>query len=265
MLRWLPAEIKIPMRLIAQWAVFMFVAFCWLPYKQWLERRSGAVRQAERSFVKALRDIAPRTTRKPVVVLMVGLIGSGKTQVARVLADELGAVLLEGSEIYQHFERMHAREGSVRRAAEEAALVILKQGGNVIIDRDNVGWLVHSSFRLRAKVHRLAEIYTIRTTADMKKMLLRVATGQSEHFATDTAARLTLRLHNGLDHIAELSEFFCRAQLHYVIGRHNGMPVRLRKLPFPVFATIDTTTRGWREEAKKAARRIKQSSGETRT
>lgn len=261
MWRAIPMHVRLFLRFIAQWAVFMFVAFCWLPYKQWLKQRSREMRRAERTFLEALREIQPRKTKAPVVVLMVGVVGSGKTPVAKMIGRLIGATLIEGSAIYEHLLKMRVHDGGVRRIAEEATLLALKQGGNVVVDRDNVGPLGHMSLRVRSAVLRRARVYTVRTTADISKIVLRVLTGQFDDFTTDVSAKLTLRLGNGLEHLQRLCELACRLPLHYVAERRSDPTMRLRRLPFPVLATVDTTRRGWQRDVTRLAKRIAEDAG----
>ena len=55
-------------------------------------------RSAENSF-QAKLGIRKRKTKKPLIVAMIGLVGSGKSSVARELARHIGATVVEGDAI----------------------------------------------------------------------------------------------------------------------------------------------------------------------
>ena len=55
--------------------------------------------QAAQDAFMAKLDIKKRKTQTPVIVAIIGLVGSGKSSVAQELAKHIGATVIEGDDI----------------------------------------------------------------------------------------------------------------------------------------------------------------------
>ena len=62
------------------------------------EKLTKKERAAQDAFMAKL-DIKKRKTEKPVIVAVIGLVGSGKSSVAQELAKHIGATVIEGDDI----------------------------------------------------------------------------------------------------------------------------------------------------------------------
>ena len=94
--------------------------------------------QAAQNAFMAKLDIKKRKTDKPVIVAVIGLVGSGKSSVARELAKHIGATVIEGDDIRVELRKQSERYEKSRAIAENAAIEVVKQGGNIILDSDFV-------------------------------------------------------------------------------------------------------------------------------
>ncbi len=88
-------------------------------------------------FIKTLK-VMPRKTKKAIVIAIIGLVGSGKTSVAKELANLLPATIIEGDDIRVQLRKQNERYEGARKIAENAVSKVIKQGGNVILDSDHI-------------------------------------------------------------------------------------------------------------------------------
>lgn len=101
------------------------------------ETLTAKERRAQETFMAQL-VVKKRKTHTPLVIALVGLVGSGKSSVARELAAALGATIVEGDAIRVGLRAQSERYERARAIAEHAAIEIVKQGGTVILDSDFV-------------------------------------------------------------------------------------------------------------------------------
>lgn len=107
-------------------------------------------RAAQEAFMAKL-DIKERKTKKPVIVAMVGLVGSGKSSVAGKLAEHIGATIIEGDAIRILLRKEGERYEGTRKIAENIGQEIVRRGGNVIFDSDHIDPAKRASLRAVAK------------------------------------------------------------------------------------------------------------------
>lgn len=107
-------------------------------------------RAAQDAFMSKL-DVVKGKTEKPVVVAFIGLVGSGKSSLAQELAKQIGATVIEGDDIRVELRKQKERFEKARATAENVAVEVMKQGGNVILDSDFVDANKRASIREKAR------------------------------------------------------------------------------------------------------------------
>ena len=90
---------------------------------------------AQEAFMTKLA-IKQRMNAKPVIVGMIGLVGSGKSSVAQELARQIDGTVIEGDAIRIELRKQGEQYERARAIAENAALDVVRQGGNAILDSD---------------------------------------------------------------------------------------------------------------------------------
>ena len=97
-----------------------------------------------RVFGKMLSEfnIEQRLTQKPLLVAMVGLVGSGKSIVARELAQQIKAPVVNSDQIRAELKELGetSLDGArIYTLAEKLALEVIHHGGNAVLDSDFIG------------------------------------------------------------------------------------------------------------------------------
>lgn len=144
---------------------------------QHLTKSEQRVRDAFLSHLK----VTERKTAKPVMVAMIGLVGSGKSFVARKLAPLLGATIIEHDQIRIGLRKEHLPYDHVAAIAEDTAHAVIEHGGNIIFDADSSD---HNGSRWKLKklsTKPLAEI----DTSDPKKCVQKIRRIAQQILSTD--------------------------------------------------------------------------------
>ncbi len=212
--------------------------------------------RAQKAFLNNLR-IAKRKTKKPVIVAIVGLVGSGKSSVAKALAPLIGATIIEGDAIRVELRKVGERYEGARKIAENAMKEVIRRGGNVIFDSDFIDAKKRASLVAKAKKAK-ARLLFIRTFADYDVMAGRVISASAkyknspEDFFGGASSKWKGEEKGA---VVKLREMWRRTPHHYQWDKKavsGGGAWVLKKLPFPIFATIDTTdAEKWKAELAK--------------
>ena len=216
-----------------------------------VEKLTTKEQRAEKAFVESL-TVVPRKTKKPVVVAMIGLVGSGESTVAKELAKHISATVIEGDAIRVLLRKENEKYEGMRKIAENAMEEAIRKGGNVILDSDHIDAKKRAS--LREKVKKLgAKLHFIRTHANWDIMVGYALAadywdtpedffgGASSSYKGDAKTKGA---------IVKIREMLRRAPHHYKWQNTGGGKWVLKKLPFGVLATIDTTPDKWKEDVK---------------
>lgn len=216
--------------------------------------------RAQDEFIKML-EVKQRKTKELVVIAIVGLVGSGKTSVVRELAKLLPATVIEGDDIRVHLRKQNERYEGVRKIAENAVLKVIEQGGNAILDSDHIDQKKRASLREKVK-QTGAKLIFIRTHADYDVMTGRAIIAEYRSSRDDFFGGAGLKSKwqdSNPGAVVKLREMWRRTPNHYRWENKVGGRWILKKLPFKVFATVDTTNENqWKAEIQKVAKRILQ-------
>ena len=194
-------------------------------------------------------------SKKLKTVAIVGLVGSGKSSVAKYLAKLIGAKVISANSIRVALRKKGQGYGRVENMAEKEASSAVKKGKNVILDSD----FVTSKKRkmLERKIGKAAKIFYLRTFSDRDVMIGRLVSAKYTPndlyggASTDWPGK-----NKGA--VVALREMWRRTLHHYRWSEKNGGTFLLKKLPIKFVAEIDTTTQNWKIKVKRVAQKIKQ-------
>lgn len=204
-------------------------------------------------------NIAPRKTKKPIIVGIVGLVGSGKTVISEELAPLIGATVVKADDIRVLLRKEKERYDNTRLIAENVASEIINKGGNVIIDSDFIDQKKRVSLKEKAKKVG-AKVVFIRTYADLDVMLGRIMGADHKDIPEDFfggASSSWQGKNKGA--VVKGREMICRILSHYnAINIGNGRyKFELKEPPFKLFAEIDTNDeKDWCQMIKVIAKHI---------
>lgn len=212
--------------------------------------------RAQDSFL-AMLGIKKRKSKKPIIVAIVGLVGSGKSTVAQELAKQIGATVIKGDDIRIELRRQNERYEQARAIGENAALEVLKRGGNVILDSDFVDAKKRAGAREKARKAGVRLVF-VRTHCDIDVMVGRVITATYRDSVDDFFGGAKSKWQGSKQSkgaAVKIREMWRRTPHHYRWINQGGGKWIFKKFPFPIFAEIDTTdSDSWKREVKKCAK-----------
>ncbi len=213
------------------------------PHEKLTKAESAVVAQ----FISELK-VEKRKTKKPVIIAMVGLVGSGKSSVARAIARESHATVVEGDAMRTALSTAGLTYDHQRKMSEDAAIAVVEGGGNVVFDADFMPLSKRASLRARAKAVG-AEVIFVRATCDYDVMSQRVRESDAGPFFNKASSASTAT-DKGKD--VKMREMHRRTPHHYTWKNVVGGKWTLKNPNFKIFATIDTTKDGVAETEGKA-------------
>lgn len=228
------------------------------------ETLSAKALKAQEAFISGL-EVKSHKTKKAIVVAFFGLIGSGKSSVARELAGQIGGTVIEGDAIRIQLRKVgerysYGRRSNVRQIAENAVLEVLKRGENAVYDADFVD--IEKRASLKAKVAKAgARLVFIRTYAEPEVMLGRMLQASYRNSPDDFFGGAKTTWEEGTEQqrgaVIKFREMWRRTPHHYRWSNHGGGKWILKKPPVLLLADIDTTDPTlWKEGVSKLARKL---------
>lgn len=192
-------------------------------------------------------------SKKPKIVAIVGLVGSGKSSVAKYLAKLIGAKVISANAIRVNLRKKNNGYGQVRNIVEKETLAAVKRGKNVILDSD----FADSKKRrgLEKKAGKTAKIIYIRTYSNRDVMIGRLLNARYTPNDLYGGASTDWPGKNKSAVVA-LREMWRRTPHHYRWSGRGGGIFLLKKLPIKFIAEIDTTTQNWKTQVRKATKKI---------
>lgn len=200
--------------------------------------------------------IGKRKTEKSVIVALIGLVGSGKSSVARELAKHIGATIIEGDDIRIELRKQGERYERARAIAENVALEVVTRGGSAILDSDFIDAKKRASLREKARIMGVRVVF-ICTYCDLDVM--------EGHIITATYHDRTDDFFGGADSkwkgneqskgaVVKLREMRRRMPLHYRWVNKSGGQWIIKNPPCAVLADINTTDPVlWKREVNKCS------------
>lgn len=199
-----------------------------------------------------------RNTEKPVVVAMVGLVGSGKNTAAQYLAELIGATVVCGDDIRIELRKQGLGYDKARLIGENIAASIISQRRNVILDSDFVDRNKRESIRQIVKkskpafrgISPVGQLIFIRTVCDLDVMFRRIRENDAGEFFNSASTKSTAKDH-GKD--VKLREMWRRTPQHYDWENADGGRLTLKKMNFLSFAPVDMSADHWRTNVESIA------------
>lgn len=213
---------------------------------------------AQKSFTAKL-DIPERKTKKQVIVVFIGLIGSGKSSVARELAGQIGAAIIEGDDIRIELRKQKERYERTRAIAEDVALEVIERGSNAILDSDFIDEKKRASLREKARKAGVRVVF-IRTHCDLDVVVGRVLSATYSDTVDDFFGGASSKWEGSAQSkgaAVKVREMWRRTPHHYRWVNQVGGKWILKKFQFAIFAEIDTTDESrWKMEVGKLAKQL---------
>lgn len=202
------------------------------------------INNVSKEYIGSLK-ILHRKTKNPVVVALVGLIGSGKSSVAKALSPLIGATIISGDAIRVALKKMEQNYNPVQNITMKAMAAVLKVGGNVIIDSDFVDLKKRKDFIKNLRMLNAGIIY-LRIFADIDIMIERLikAKYNPDRDLFKNAA-------------IAIREMWRRTPYHYNWSPAGGGRFALKKIKIPFIDRIDTTTPEWHKKIRETAAKIR--------
>lgn len=194
-----------------------------------------------------------RAAKKPVIIAIVGLVGSGKSSVAKYLAKLIGAKVISANAIRVALRKQNKGYGRVRIIVEQEALSAIKKGKNIILDSDFSDSAKRRGLETKAK--KAAKIVYIRTYSNRDIIIGRLLNARYTPndlyggASTDWPGK-----NKGA--VVALREMLRRTPHHYKWSVVGGGKFELRKLPIKFLAEIDTG-KNWQQKVRQAAKKLK--------
>lgn len=228
------------------------------------EKLTAKEQKAQNALLANLK-IAKRKTKKPVIVAMIGLIGSGKSSVAKELSSLIGANVITSDEIRVLFRKEGEKYNGTQKIAENIAFEIIKQGGSVIMDSDHIDVKKRASLCKKAESARVKLVF-IRTYSEdgdqsgmhgfiLDTMIGRNIAGLPDEFfsGASTSWKGSVQEKGA---VVKLREMMRRLPHHYRWENKSGGRWVIKNPPCKVLTDINTADSNWKAEVKKAAQKL---------
>jgi len=200
-----------------------------------------------------------RKTKIPIVVAMIGLIGSGKSSVAREIAKHSGAIVIEGDYIRVALRKRGQSYESAREIAEHIAYDAVRRGSNVVLDSDFVDPKKRASLEKKAGQME-ARVHYVRTHCDFDIATGRIVSANYKNSPEDFFGGAGTSFKGSAQNrgaVVKMRELLRRVPHHYQWEHKDGGRWLLKKPPCKLLADIDTThPLAWKKEVEKSFKKL---------
>lgn len=196
-------------------------------------------------------------TKQPIIVALVGLVGSGKTSVARDLAKYLHAEVIEGDAIRVRLRKEKLDYEKARAIAEALAEEYVRCEKNVVIDSDFIDANKRKVLEKKARVFG-ARVAYVRVCVNHDAAIGRIMSAPYRKSQDDFfggASSVWRGKQSGA--VVKVREFWRRTPHHYRWSEKDGGAWISRKLPFVDFMVDTTDWKTWKKQVVEIARKLK--------
>ena len=213
---------------------------------------------AQETFIAKL-NIKKSRTNNPIVVAMIGLVGSGKSSVAKKLAEHIGATVISGDEIRIELRKQGEQYEQARVIAENTMIEVMRRDSNVILDSDFIDEKKRASIREKARKFGFQLVF-VSTYTDLDVQIGRIITADYKNAVNDFFGSASSEW-QGSDQskgaVVKLREMWRRIPLHYRWINKAGGAWVIKNPPCKVLAEIDTTDEKiWGHEVAMVAEKL---------
>ncbi len=165
-----------------------------------------------------------RKTKETIIIAMVGLIGSGKNAVAKIISKKIGATLIKNDDIRIELRKRKQNYNNIRIIAENLSTKALAKESNIVFDSDFISKDKRTA--LNKKIGKKAKIFYVRTICDIDTILKQIEKQKTQGEFFDKAHPKK----SGL--VVKISEMIRRLPNHYKWINKIGGEWKLKELPF---------------------------------
>ncbi len=221
------------------------------------EKLTVKERAAQQAFLQKL-VIRKSKTSKPVVIAMIGLIGSGKSSVAQYLAELIGATVIAGDDLRIELRKQDEQYEKMRAIAEDVVLQIVRDGGNVILDSDFIDAKKRASLREKARKLKVRVEFLCVYTEDIDTSIGRAITATySDHPEDFFGGAKSVWQGKNKGGVVKIREMMRRIPLHYKWSSEGGGTWKIKNPPCKSIADIDTTDpKAWKRDVEIVAKKL---------
>lgn len=211
---------------------------------------SAEIREHADAFLATLPK-QKKKVRRPRVYAMVGLVGAGKSTVAREIAEKTGGVIIRTDAIRRFLpsDTLIYSSTDIRNIAGICVGSLVQNGHSVVLDADCVSY--KTRMRLKAIERSGVPVYSIRVVSDLKKQIERL----SKYPVRKTIHRTHAHTPVFRSPINALTCMSSRLPLHYRWDQRQD-ELFLKKLSFPIHAVIDTSNKSWKTTLASALKNL---------
>jgi predicted kinase len=208
---------------------------------------------AQKNFLAKLK-IQKRKTKNPVIVAIIGLVGSGKSSVARELAGHIGATVVNGDDVRIELRKQNERYDRAHLLAENIA-----RGGNVILDSDFIDPKKRASLREKARMAKVGLVFVC-TYAEPDVMFGRIISAEYKNVDEDFFGGASCKWKGNEQSkgaVVKMRELWRRTPHHYRWENKGGGQWIIKNPPCKVLADVDTTDEvEWKKEVGKLTEKL---------
>lgn len=232
------------------WALWPIISVMKHRNEKLSEREGRAKLACKKKLVRRRRK-----TARQYAVMMYGLTGSGKSTVARAIASQIGATVIEADAIRTELRELGERYDNVWRIAEQLLLESVRNGDNVVLDRDNGEFKKQASVYARFRKSGV-RIIRIRTYAHPDIMLGRIISAPPDDFFSGASTQwIGPESERGV--VVKAREFWRRTPHHYRWSTKGDGSWALKKPRMKLDLDLDTSSpRIWESAIRELTQKL---------
>lgn len=208
--------------------------------------------QAQNNYLSKLK-VVKRKTKKLVVVAMVGLVGSGKSHVAREISNKIGAVVITMDFIRTELRKQKQSFDNLDQIVKNITFELTEKDCNIVFDSDFVRADKRKELLKFTQKNKI-KTHFVRTYCDTDVFLGRAIGFKPEEFFEKASTNWKGK---NTGSVVKIREMWRRTPHNYRWENKKGGHWILRKLPFKLDAEINTTDgKTWKKDVEKLTKKI---------
>lgn len=220
-----------------------------------------AEEKVQKEYIARLGLAEKKNGARPGKIIgIIGLVGSGKSAIARILASELPGIIVEGDAVRVMLREAGASYDRTWKICENIAIAAAGSGAHVVLDADYFAAEKRASLNHASKDAGIYALY-LRTFCDFDVMIGRMITASyPENSFFGGASTQWQGTADQRGAVVKIRELIMRLPSHYKMEK-TKYPARYqwmqRKFSFVHFVVNTTDEKKWPEEVRKIAKQIR--------